>query len=61
MRAIQWIPTSQGLDGFQKSFHPCDLDLGIRRVNLHPAGPTFQNIEAYLDNQVEVTLSPLNL
>ena len=25
-RAIQWIPTWQGLDGFQKSLHPCVLD-----------------------------------
>ena len=36
VRAIQWIPTQQGLDGFQKSLHPCALDassLGIGRVN----------------------------
>ena len=25
-RDFQWIPTWQGLDGFQKSLHPCDLD-----------------------------------
>ena len=25
-RAIQWIPTWQGLDVFQKSLHPCALD-----------------------------------
>ena len=36
MRAIQWIPTQQGLDGYQKSLHPCALDersLSIVRVN----------------------------
>ena len=35
MRAIQWIPTWQGLDDFQKSFSPCPLDessLSIERV-----------------------------
>ena len=34
--AIQWIPTWQGLDGFQKSLRPCALDEGsliIERVN----------------------------
>ena len=34
-RAIQWIPTWQGLDGFQKSLHPCasaESSLSIRRV-----------------------------
>ena len=34
-RAFQWIPTWQGLDGFQKSLHPCALNessLSIRRV-----------------------------
>ena len=25
---IQWIPTSQGLDGYQKSLHPCAMDVG---------------------------------
>ena len=57
MRAIQSIPTSQDLDGFQKSFHPCDLDLSIRRVNLRLTGPpTVKYIEAYLVDQVEMTL-----
>ena len=35
-RAIQWIPTQQGLDGFQKSLHSSALDkssLSIGRVN----------------------------
>ena len=35
-RALQWIPTRQGLDGFQKSLGPCNLDkniLGIGRVD----------------------------
>ena len=35
-RAIQWIPTWQGLNGFQKSLRPCALDesnIRIRRVN----------------------------
>ena len=35
-RAIQWIPTWQGLDGFQKPLHPCALDeisLSIGRQN----------------------------
>ena len=35
-RAIQWIPTWQGLDVFQKSLHSCALDessLSIGRVN----------------------------
>ena len=36
--AIQWIPTCQGLYGFQKSLHPCDLDesisLSIGRVHI---------------------------
>ena len=26
VRAIHWIPTWQGLDGFQKVLHPCALD-----------------------------------
>ena len=26
VRAFQWLPTWQGLDGFQKSLHPCALD-----------------------------------
>ena len=33
--AFQWIPTWQGLDGFQKCLHPCPLDessLSIGRV-----------------------------
>ena len=36
-RAIQWIPTQQGLDGFQKSLRPCALDessLSIGRVKV---------------------------
>ena len=36
-RAIQWIPTWQVLDGFQKSSHPCALNessLSIGRVKL---------------------------
>ena len=35
MRAIQWIPRWEGLDGFQKSLRPCALDefsLNIGRV-----------------------------
>ena len=35
-RAIQWIPTWHGLDGFQRFLHPCALDessLSIGRVN----------------------------
>ena len=39
-RAMQWIPTLQGLDSFQKSLHPCALDkssLSIERVNPYPA------------------------
>ena len=35
-RAIQWIPTWKGLDGFQKSLCPCVLgksSLSIGRVN----------------------------
>ena len=34
-QAFQWIPTWQGLDGFQRSRHPCALDessLSIGRV-----------------------------
>ena len=37
MRAIQWIPTCQGLDGFQKYVRPCSLDecsLRIGRANI---------------------------
>ena len=46
------IATSQDLDGFQKSFHPCDLDLSIRMVNLRLTWrPTFKYIEAYLVDQ----------
>ena len=36
-RAIRWIPTWQGLNGFQKSLHPCALDesgLSIRWVKI---------------------------
>ena len=36
VRAIQLIPTCEGLDGFQKSLCPCALDessLSIGRVN----------------------------
>ena len=36
-KAIQWIPTWQGLDGFQKPLRPCGLDessLNIERVNV---------------------------
>ena len=36
-RASQWIPTWQGLDGFQISLRHCDLDersLSIERVKL---------------------------
>ena len=35
VRAIQWIPTWQGLNAFQKSLHPCPLEessLSIERV-----------------------------
>ena len=37
VRAIQWIPTWHGLDGFRKSLRPCALDessLSIGRVNI---------------------------
>ena len=37
VRAIYWIPTWQGLDGFQRSSRPCALDesnLSIERVKL---------------------------
>ena len=37
-RAIQWIPTWWGLDGFQKSLHPCAVDessLRTGRVKLY--------------------------
>ena len=37
LRAIQWIPAWQGLDGFYKTLRCCDLDkscLGIGRVNV---------------------------
>ena len=50
VRAIQWIPTWQGLDSFQNSLHPCSLDkssLSIRRVNYTD-----------LDNRL-IRLSPL--
>ena len=36
-RAIQWIPTWQGLDGFQKSLRPCALDkvgLALERLDI---------------------------
>ena len=32
VRAIQWVPTSQGLDGFQKYLRPCALDKSSRSV-----------------------------
>ena len=35
-RAIQWVPTWQGLDGSQKSLHPCAFgksSLSIRKAN----------------------------
>ena len=38
LRAIQWIPIWQGLDGFYESLRPCALDkitLSIGRVNDH--------------------------
>ena len=28
--AIQWIPTPQGFDGFQKSLHPCAVDESVK-------------------------------
>ena len=31
-RAILWIPTWQGYDGFQQSLHPCALDESGRRI-----------------------------
>ena len=37
MKAIQSIPTWQGIDSFQKSLRPCSLDessLSIERVNV---------------------------
>ena len=40
VRTIQWIPTWQGSDCFQKSLHPCALGnscLSIVRVNPYPA------------------------
>ena len=40
VRAIQWIPLWQGLDGLQKSLHPCDFDessLSIGRVKDYDA------------------------
>ena len=44
VRAIQWIPTWRGLDGFQKSLQSCPLDESspsIGRVNPSNAGATF--------------------
>ena len=38
-RAFKWVPTRQGLDGFQKNLLPCALDessLSIGRVNPFP-------------------------
>ena len=43
-RAIQWIPTWQGLDGFQNSLDPCALyesSLSIGRVNSDLVTPTY--------------------
>ena len=31
-RAFQWIPRWQGLDGFQKSLHPCALDESSKSI-----------------------------
>ena len=45
-RAIQWVPTWQGLDGFQKSLRPCTLDessLSIGRVNMHTMNTLYSN------------------
>ena len=44
VRAIQWIPTWQGFDGFQKYLQRCALDkssLSIGRVNPFNATATF--------------------
>ena len=44
-RAIQWVPTWPGLDGFQKSLRPSALEkssLSIRRVILNMSG-SFKN------------------
>ena len=61
MTAIQWVPTSHDLYGFQKSFYPCDLELSIRRVNLpHTEPPTFEYKDAYSVDQVKMTSSPSN-
>ena len=41
LRAIQWIPTRQGLDGFQKCLLSCSLDesiASIGRVKIHDLG-----------------------
>ena len=34
MRAIQLIPTQSGLDGFQKSLHPCALDENSHNIGM---------------------------
>ena len=32
VKVIQWIPTWQGLDGYQKMLHPCALDESSLRI-----------------------------
>ena len=53
VRAIQWIPTRQGLDGFPKSLYPCASDerrLSLGRVKAKRQRPdTWQATTAYWD------------
>ena len=51
VRAIQWVPTWQGLDGFQKSLRICALDessLSIVRVNSFIASWVGRSIQGRL-------------
>ena len=54
--ALLWIPTWQGLDGFQKSLHPCALDensLSIGRVkSMHVYTIVFHSISSSVKGAV---------
>ena len=50
-RAIQWIPSWQGLDGFQKSLCPCALDessFSIGRINTISTIKRLNGFQRYL-------------
>ena len=61
-RAIQWIPTWQGLDGFQRSLHPCALnESGLSNVRVKLRNYSAVPAPSYLREMLREYVPPWTL